>query len=115
LTRSRFCSRHARVAALEHARHHELQPLDNLRFGRNAENGKTTWQRVQRRPLGRTQYDGPTHENRPTGSPTGTRSSSETRSSRSFIALRLSLAKTWMGGAVVFCVASLTGPPGASG
>jgi hypothetical protein len=30
-------SRHARVAAFEHARHQEDQPLDTLRFGRNAE------------------------------------------------------------------------------
>jgi hypothetical protein len=36
---------------LQHERHHELQPLDNRRFGLNAENGKTSSQCVQRRQL----------------------------------------------------------------
>jgi hypothetical protein len=32
--------------------HQEFQPLDNRKFGLNAENGKTSLQRVQRRPVG---------------------------------------------------------------
>src|SRR4029077_2645135 len=40
-----------RVASTQHARHHEFQPPFSLRFGRNAENGRSSLQRVQRLPL----------------------------------------------------------------
>jgi hypothetical protein len=84
IRRRSFCPgcarRHCRLASAQHARHQELQPLLSLRFGRNAENGRTSLHLVQRRPAGRCQYAGGTHEKTPTGSPTCTSSSSDTRS-----------------------------------
>jgi hypothetical protein len=52
LIRSRLRSRHNLVASTQHARHHDDQPLLNRRFGRNAENGRNSLHRLQRRPFG---------------------------------------------------------------
>jgi len=96
LSRSRFCSRHARVAAFEHTRHHELQSDDNRKLRRNSPNGFTSRQRVQRRPLGRTQYDGPIVETRRQAPQPG-KAHPETPAHPAQSRVRLSLAKTWQG------------------
>ena len=61
---SRCSRRHCLVRSTQHALHHELQPLDNRKFGRNAEKGRNSPQFVQRRPVGgvihgRTQQQAP--------------------------------------------------------